>query len=113
MWASDRQAARAIRVLLATVRLEDLWTLDGPTERAIELRDADGGPLSSGERLLLLTAWDLWEAPVAGKGVRLADLMYIIDNERLSLLFSLVLALTEGSAAVDRWLEAHNAPELH
>ena len=51
MFRSDAQLARACRVLCEGVRLEGMWTEAGPSETAIALMEADGGPLSSGERI--------------------------------------------------------------
>jgi hypothetical protein len=51
MFRDDRQLAAACRTLLATARLERPWTDQGPTAEAAELLEADGGPLSSGERV--------------------------------------------------------------
>src|SRR5258708_38472303 len=72
MLRDDQQLARACRALLATVRLERLWTEDGPTPEASELLEADGGPLSAGKRIVLLAAWTFWNG--AG-GLRLAEVL--------------------------------------
>ena len=51
MFRNDRQVARALRVLLAPLRLGDLWTDDGPTADAVELsfdaavRGSDGSTI--------------------------------------------------------------------
>jgi len=60
MFRDDEQSARACRALMATARLEGLWTNEGPTLRAAELLDSGGGPLSSGERIVLLAAFAFW-----------------------------------------------------
>jgi hypothetical protein len=57
--AGPAKLARACRTLLATVRLECPWTEHGPTPERAELLEANGGPLSFGERVMLLGAWAL------------------------------------------------------
>ena len=70
MLRDEQQLARACRALLATVGLERIWTEDGPTSEAAELLEADGGPLSSRKRIVLLAAWTFWN----GSGcLRLAE----------------------------------------
>jgi hypothetical protein len=61
----DPQLALACRTLLASVRLERLWTDQGLTAEVTELLKADGGPLSSGERVMLLAAWAFWTGRAA------------------------------------------------
>jgi hypothetical protein len=101
MFCDDEQSARACRALLATVRLERLWTADGPTPHAIELLEADGGPLSSGERVVLLAAFAFWN----GRGsLRLAEVVEVLDVEPSEAICSLVVAVKQGADAVAEWL---------
>lgn len=101
-WRTEQQRGDVARTLLRSLHREDLWTEDGPTAKAVELLEADGGPMSSGERVMLLAAFDVWN----GQGhARLDEVMYSLDPERLRLVASLLLALAEGGAAIDRWLE--------
>src|SRR5258708_31652675 len=93
MLRDDQQLARACRALLATVRLERLWTEDGPTPEASELLEADGGPLSSGKRIVLLAAWTFWNG--AG-GLRLAEVLEQFDADPMDALCFLVMASKYG-----------------
>lgn len=111
MFRDDRQICSAMRVLLGSVGLERLWTDAGPTDEALELLEARGGPLSHGEQLMLLVAFDFWN----GHGeAELGDLLAVFDAERIELVASLMIASAKGASAVDRWLEEHRpAPRLH
>lgn len=93
--------ARVCRALCADVGLGGLWTDDGPTDRAMELRDAGGGPLSTGERIMVLAAWDVWNSD---GNVRLSDVVHRLDDHRLATIASLLLAVMGGSNAIDAWL---------
>ncbi|HEY6005344.1 MAG TPA: hypothetical protein VIV57_20865, partial [Anaeromyxobacter sp.] len=60
MWLSEKARNDAIREMLATTPgVARLWGASGPTDQAVKLLEADGGYLSSGERLLLKAAFDL------------------------------------------------------
>lgn len=100
MYRNDKQGCVAIRLLLASLGMEGLWTETGPTSTAVKY--LEGSPLSSGEQLLLRAAFDLWNGH--GK-VTLWDLMGTLDATRTELLFSLALAVTNGGHAVDTWIE--------
>jgi hypothetical protein len=104
MFRDDLQLARACRTLLATVRLGRLWTEYGPTAEARRLLDADGGPLSSGERVMLLAAWAFWNG---SGGLTLADVLERLDVEPAEALCFLVLASKYGSDSVDDWIAEH------
>jgi hypothetical protein len=104
MFRDDRQLALVCRILLKTARLERLWTSDGPTPEAAELLDADGGPLSSGERVVMLAAWAFWNG---SGGVTLADVLERLDAAPAEALCFLVLASKYGADAIDDWLAEH------
>jgi hypothetical protein len=108
MFRDDLQLARACRALLATVRLERLWTVDGPTPEASKLLEADGGPLSSGERVMLLASWAFWNG---SGGVTLAELLERLDSTPTETLCFLVMAVKYGTDAVDDWLAEHERHE--
>lgn len=102
MFRNDRQMCEALQALLESVSLDHLWTLDGPTRAALKYRDANGGPLSSGERILLLAAFDLWN----GTGnLKFGEVPGPLDPRRARKLLSLLSAITCGSDAVDQWLK--------
>ncbi len=104
MFRDDSQLASACRVLLAMVRLERLWNDHGPTSEATDLLEADGGPLSSGERVMLLAAWAFWNG--AG-GLTIAEVLERLDGESVEALCFLVMASKCGADAVDDWLAEH------
>lgn len=62
MWTSTKQACDTIRGLLRRVRLDNLWTDEGPTQEAVQLLKDKGGPLSTSETLMLQVAFDLWSS---------------------------------------------------
>jgi len=66
-----------------------LWTETGPTDEAISILRANGSPLSSGERTMLLVAFALWHGNQSLAFVELLGL----DDDRLRLVASLLLAL--------------------
>jgi len=101
MFRNDRQASEAIQALLSTVRLEHLWNPDGPTSAALKYRDSNGGPLSSGERVILLAAFDLWNST---GGLKFSEVPGPLDPGKARKLLSLLSAITNGTDAVDQWI---------
>jgi hypothetical protein len=55
MFANECQQARVCEALCRAVRLRGMWTDEGPSEVAVSLLKRNGGPLSAGERIMLLT----------------------------------------------------------
>ena len=104
MFRDDPQLSRACHTLLAMVRLERLWTEQGPTPQARALLEANGGPLSSGERVMLLAAWAFWNG---SGGVTLAEVLERLDLDPAEALCFLVLAAKYGADAVDDWIFEH------
>jgi hypothetical protein len=103
MFENDGQRCEAILVLLASLRLERLWTMKGPTDEACELLEQRGGYLSSGERLLLFVAFDMWN----GDGhADFGRLLYSLDGERQTMVGLFLIAMAQGSHAIDQWIEA-------
>ena len=109
MFYDDKQLARACRALLATVRLGHLWDEHGPTEEAAALLEADGGPLSTGERVMFLAAWAFWNR---SGGLMLAEVLDRLDLELVEDLCFLVMASKYGADAVDDWLAEHEPRRL-
>ncbi len=60
MFRDDKQLSRACQAICACCCLNSLWTEFGPTEQAKKLLRANGGPMSSGERVMFLCAWAIW-----------------------------------------------------
>jgi len=78
-----------------------MWTSTGPTAEAIALLEAGGGPLSSGERVVLFAAWAFWN----GTGnATLTDVVYRLDAPNLRGIATLILALAQGGHAIDQWI---------
>lgn len=106
MFRDDHQVARALRVLLAPLRLGDLWTEDGPTARAVELREEDGAALSTGERTMVLAGWALWSS--TAPTLRF-DALLGLDNDHTEALCSLLVVITQDDAAIEAWIERPEA----
>ena len=101
MFSSDEQLARVCRAVCSRARLAELWTSDGPTVQATDLLERDGGPLSSGERMVLLVAWSIWN----GSGqVTVGDVLRQLDGVSLTMLGKLMLAAGQGGGAIDAWI---------
>lgn len=81
MWRSEQARNEAILKMLSTTPgVLRVWSNRGPSDEAVRLLDADGGYLSSGERLLLKAAFDLWN----GRGhCRVDELLDALDEKRL------------------------------
>ena len=110
MFRDDEQKCTAIKALLRPVHLGHLWTDSGPTDHGIELFRDRGGPLSHGQKLMLLAAYDIWN----GRGeVTLGDLLSVLDGTNLEALGSLMVALSsmDGQTAVDHWIAKHSRTE--
>lgn len=106
MFRDDQQSAAVARVLMRSVRLSHLWDGDRPTAEAVDLMQRGGGPLSSGQALMLLVVFDLWN----GEGhAQLGRVLAVLDATRLQLVASLLYALATSASAVDDWLEYNAA----
>lgn len=99
----DKQLSRVCSTLLAQLKMEDLWTEEGPTPSAIQLQKANGGPLSHGERTWLAITWAIWtgenEFPLT-----FSEAINTLDAKRLAVLGSLLQAFPEGDASIERWI---------
>lgn len=105
-FATDAQMNEALHVLLARVRLQRLWTSQGPTDEACDLLQARGGPLSSGERVMLLAAFDIYNGFGALPFERLVN---TLGAEHLRAVCGLVVARAEGGPAVEAWIESQQS----
>jgi hypothetical protein len=65
------------------------------------LAERDGAFLSSGERLVLLVAWSLWNGC---SHVTVGEVFFNLDSTSLAMLGKLMIAGARGSEAIDEWL---------
>ena len=103
MFRTEGQRAAVCRSICTHAGLQafGFWDDDGATEIAIDYLERDGGPLSSGERIMFLVAWSIWN----GEGnVRLDDVAYRLDGRNLTAVASLLACMAGGADDVDRWL---------
>jgi len=105
MFRSDAQVNAVCRVLVEQLYLKDLWTDEGPTEKAHSYFEQDGGPISRGERVLLLAAFAIWNGSDA---LAFTD-VFKLDDERLAALATLLLACSRGSTAIQEWIVKHDS----
>ena len=108
MFRNDAQRSAAARVLLRSVRQEHLWD-ERPTPLALRLFERDGGYLSSGERMMLFIAWEVWDAGASDGKAGVGQCMAKLDYPQLRLLGSFFTAFSGGAIAIDRWLVEHKA----
>ncbi len=108
MFRDDRQRARVCQALCALVGFPTFWTDAGPSPRVKELLEADGGPLSHGEKVMVFVAWALWNSR---GGLTIAELVDTLDRENLTAIGELLSALANGPAALDAWLAEYSGAE--
>ena len=60
IFRDSAQRAMVCHTLLDRVGLSRLWTADGPAPEALAIVEAEGSPLSGGERVMFWTAWTVW-----------------------------------------------------
>ncbi|HUD64690.1 MAG TPA: hypothetical protein VMQ17_08935 [Candidatus Sulfotelmatobacter sp.] len=101
MFRSEAQQCQAIRILLASLHMESLWTEKGPTRMACDY--LEGSPLSHGEQILLRCAFDFWNGE--GKVMLYRDLLGVLDGPRTMMVLTLAMAATNGANAVDKWIQ--------
>jgi len=104
IFRNDLQLAQVCKALLGRVRKSGLWENSGPTEEACELLAQNGGYLSSGERVMLLAAFALWNG--AGK-LPLGDVVATLDGEHLAALGRLFCCATYED--IEAWLDVQQA----
>jgi hypothetical protein len=96
------QQARVCMTLCRRAGKPTWWTSQGPTYEAEDTRDGKAA-LSNGEECLLLMAWSVWNQN-AGERLTMDRVLRVLDNDNTSTVGSLLMALAEGSDAVERWL---------
>lgn len=101
MWRSEKARNSAIRSMLAsTPAVSRLWSETGPTDAAVELLERGGGYLSSGERVVLRAAFDLWN----GQGnCKVGELLDTLDAVRLRAVANAILARDERDVPTIEW----------
>ena len=102
MFRDDLQKATVCLVLLDQVGLSHLWAEDGPTEKAKELLEAEGGDLLGDEKLVFLTTCAIW----SGEGGPSMSELRALAPARLVAVASLMRCLGTDAEAVDQWLRA-------
>lgn len=117
----DSQLADVCKVLCEHASLPGMWTgAYGPTARAEQVLAADCAGLSAGQRVVLLACWELWDedrvseasgalAPYS-RTLRLGYILCALTGKYLTPLATLLVAMAEGPAAVDRWLVQNRLP---
>jgi hypothetical protein len=107
MFRDDRQASRAIRVLLGAMfhDVDALWTKDGPTTQALGYLKSS--PLSHGEHIFLQIAFDFWNG---GGGAKFVDILGTLDREKVAVVFAFVRSYHAGGPAIDQWIAASVPP---
>ena len=110
MFATETHRSDVCRTLLSQLRLAKLWTTDGPSPECLRLAKANGGHLSTGERIMFGVAWDLW---TNGEfKISFFELVQSLDQERLRCIAELMLAMKcdDGGRAVGNWLSVWSLP---
>jgi hypothetical protein len=110
MFRDDVQLARALRVLLGTLQLEDLWTYDGPTDRAAVLYEGGGGALKQDEWVLLCVVFSFWNGD---GGLMFDHVLGALDRGVTEALCSLMVAATRGPEAIDAWIACPWSRRVH
>lgn len=108
-WRDDAQRSKVASCLLGLVGRDDLWhavaTLGvdpGPTPLALDFLETRGGPLSSGEAVMLRLAFDAWNG---NGGVSIAEILATLSPRLLAPVGRLLVAYAESSDAIDAWIE--------
>jgi hypothetical protein len=108
MFRDDMQRSQVCKAILSGVRRSDWWRWGttpndvGPTDEALELIEADGGPLSSGERVMLLFAADVWSGLDKCK---VGQMLAKLDGSNLRIAGEFFCAMSEGARGLDRFIE--------
>jgi hypothetical protein len=122
MFTSDRQKSHCIQTLLDMVNLGGYWNVPdvGPTGpsadgiRAFDKIEQHLSPLSAGENILVLVAFDFWNG--AGKA-SIWEMMNVLDSMLIRAIGELITAVAQPSDyQITKWrtnwqgVKLHNAP---
>jgi hypothetical protein len=100
MFRDDTQRAAVCNALLRHFGKPPLFTPERPTAEALRMRD-EGCPWSSGERAFFRLAWTLWND---SNQVPFMDVVGNLDKRSCDALGGFIVALGDGSEAIDAWL---------
>jgi hypothetical protein len=104
MMRNDAQLNAVCTAVCRRMGKPSLWRSSGPTELAFSWVEAS--PLSSGERVLLLLAFAIYNG---SGGLSVGSLLATLSGNQLAFVGSLLVAIGNGAAGVDEWLRI-NAP---
>ena len=108
MFRDDLQLLAVCQALLRRVRLDGLWTPDGPTQHGRDLLRDNGRELPAERRAVLFLVWSLWNGTCDIRGTHL----WHMNGETQEAVISLWIAVQQDRKAIDEWLENEgtNAP---
>jgi len=107
VFASRQQLARVCAVLTRGCARVALWTSEGPTLGARARLEAPPADMTGEQRVLLELAFCLWDG---GKGPPFGSALTLLGAAHLHLVGGLLVAMSESSAAIDRWLRLNGGP---
>lgn len=108
MFANDRQVSLVCMTLLERAGMHGWWAEDGPTGKAFSQERAR---ISDGECVMLDVALGIWNSHEHTQA-RLVDIAYVLDDNNLEAVGSLLVAMSRGSFDdINLWLEQHPRPE--
>lgn len=104
VFTNDGQIVHVCMVLLDRLRMGSLgyWNQHGPTPLACDLMKRSGGPLSSGERVILFLCFSLWNGD---RTLRFSDIQSLDFSHRDAIAD---LMHCHSSHDVDAWLEKYD-----
>ena len=106
IFRDDKQISKVCMVLLSYTNKTDLWVENGPSDVAIELCEAKGGYLSSGEWALLAFCFALWN----GDGGGTMKQLFQLDLQHRNRIGSLLQCST--TTDTDVWIDKNEKRNL-
>lgn len=119
MFRNEHQRAEVCNALTYFIRHRELFTCPSSSPRDTPLagyvcRDARAlmrTPLSTGERVMLRFALQVWRVggiPISGSKLDVSELLHSIDGKNMRLVGSLIVALGGSVRALDDWLASNS-----
>ena len=105
MFRRRAQLAEVCRVLTQDVGGGDMWDRSGPTPAARVLFDDADETLQGTQRVMLQLAFWLWGE--GGRGPSFGTAVELLDRPHLHRVGSLLIAMSDGAEAVDRWIRSN------